>query len=62
MTTNWTERKPQNDKESLQADRGLIFRICKHIKNKTSKKTNDQLGKKWAQNLNRVFSKEEKHS
>jgi hypothetical protein len=41
---------------SYIADKGLITRIYKELKNKTSQQINDSM-KKWANELNRSFSK-----
>jgi hypothetical protein len=43
---------------SYTSDKGLITRICRELKKLNSPKINEQI-KKWATELNRIFSKEE---
>jgi hypothetical protein len=43
---------------SCTSDKGLITRICKELKKLNSQIINDPM-KKWANELNRAFSKEE---
>jgi hypothetical protein len=60
MVSKW--KRPPTEWEKIFAsytsDKGLITRICRELKKRNSPKISEPI-KKWATELNRIFSKEE---